>query len=87
MTTRTLKELAQEALDVQDACNLSGLAQRFAKVMIELNVLVPDSTEARNSHPIVLLWLDKFNSLAHIQFEPDNKISNAFKYCFDLTKD
>lgn len=63
----TLKELAQEALDIQDACNLCGLAQRFAEVMIELN-RHPDSTGTDwvNQHCITRLWIDKFVSLSRL---------------------
>ena len=66
MEVKTLKELAAEALSIQDACNLCGLAQRFAKVQIELGEYTK-GTEERNRHPITVLWLDKFNSLAGIQ--------------------
>ena len=62
------QKIAQEALDIQDACNSCGLAQRFAKVMIEL-ARIPESygTGWVNQHPIVHLWLDKFNHLARAE--------------------
>ncbi len=80
--TRTLQELAQEALDVQNACNLCGVAQSFAEAMKDLNRLM-DSTISRNQHPIAIAWLDKMNSLAAIQAYEFNslsaeKISDAF---------
>lgn len=63
---RTLNELAREALQIQDACNLCGLAQRFASVQVELGKYCNGTTE-RNQHPVTILWLDKMNSLAGIQ--------------------
>lgn len=63
----TLKDAAQAALDVQDACNLSGVAIAFAEVMRTICAYVDSGTEARNRHPIVRVWLDKMNQLAGIQ--------------------
>ncbi len=82
MTTRTLQELAQEALEIQGACNLCGLVQSFARALIDLNALSRnDGTTERNQHPIVIVWLDKLNSLAGIQDfgnKADMKISRAY---------
>jgi len=82
---RTLKELAQEALEIQNACNLCGLAQRFAKVMIELGEYT-NGTEARNTHPIVSLWLDKFNSLNKVSIDGINALSKDYEYVEYLAK-
>jgi hypothetical protein len=35
-TVKTLPQLAQEALDVQDACNLTGVALSFSRAMCDL---------------------------------------------------
>jgi hypothetical protein len=77
---RTIKQLSKEALDVQDACNLCGVAQSFARVMIDLGDHCPMGTQQRNSHPITIVWLDKMNSLAGIQCfsAPGKEIENAF---------
>ena len=63
-TMKTLKELAKEALQVQDACNLSGVAQSFAKVMIELSEHT-NGTKEKNQHAIVKVWLNKMLDLAN----------------------
>lgn len=60
--TRTLQELAREALAVQDACNLSGVAHGFSRAMADLCTLVPN-TDERNTHPIAILWSSKIASL------------------------
>jgi len=57
-TPRTLAQLAQESIDVQDACNLSGVAQSFGRAMLELRQHVGGG-DALRQHPITLLWLDK----------------------------
>lgn len=64
---KTLPELAKDALEVQNACNLSGVAQGFARAMISIREL-PEctGTEYCNRHPITIAWLDKLNSLAGI---------------------
>ena len=33
---KTLKELAQQALDIQDACNASGVVHAFSRTMTDL---------------------------------------------------
>lgn len=78
-----LKALAKEALEIQDASNLCGLAQRFAKVNKELRECYDGGTDAWNQHPIIILWLDKFNSLARIQFDPNN-ITKAYDAVYEL---
>ena len=63
-------ELVQEALSIQDACNLSGLSKRFAEVTSELweieraGVFQPGGTAWVNSNQVTRLWISKFLSLA-----------------------
>ena len=64
---RTLVELAQEAMHVQDACNLSGVALGFGRAMVDLRHLLT-GTEQLNTHPIAVLWADKIASLTRTQF-------------------
>lgn len=77
---RTLPELAREALLVQDACNIGGVARSFAQAMADLHLHVQNTAD-RNRHPITIVWIDKLMSLAGIQaygtYEHDI-ISDAF---------
>ena len=60
----------QEALDVQDACNLSGVLKSFAHMIDDVWAEareVGQATEYFNQHPIVRLWIDKLCHLARIQ--------------------
>lgn len=59
---RTMKELAQEAIDVQDACNLSGVVHAFSRAMTCLCEMGMGTNE-RNTHPIAVLFSDKIASL------------------------
>jgi hypothetical protein len=64
----TYQETAQQALDVQDACNLSGVVHAFSRAM---SVLWEEAhrtgqgTDWVNKHPIVTLFIDKLASLNH----------------------
>ena len=68
-----LKNLANEAMQAQDACNLCALSQSFAKAMKAL-VEHPQSTGTDwvNQHPITKLWLSKFEHLAKLEQGPNN---------------
>jgi hypothetical protein len=64
--TPEMVKMADEAYNaVQYACNGCGLAQSFAEVFRTLNGM-PLGTDAVNQHPIIKLWIDKFQSLARI---------------------
>lgn len=69
--TRTMADLAREALNVQDACNLSGVVHGFSRSITRLRVLLREqgneSTDTVNEHPICQLWADKIASLAGVQ--------------------
>ncbi len=66
---RTMKQLAEEAIEVQSASNLSGVIHSFSKVMTELRILLnkePEfSTDKLNTHPICVLFSDKIASMTH----------------------
>lgn len=66
--TRSMADLANEAIRVQDACNLSGVVYGFGKAISRLRVLLREqgreSTEEVNTHPISKAWASKINDLA-----------------------
>lgn len=61
----TIKEAAQQALGIQDACNLSGVAFAFGRVMQVICDNCPPNagTEWRNTHPVVTMFLLKMSEL------------------------
>jgi len=64
---RTESELIKEAIQVQNACNLSGVVHSFAKAMEDLCDLAVESnkhgTGWRNTHRVARLYADKIKSL------------------------
>lgn len=62
----TYKQAAQQALDIQDACNLSGVAHAFDKAVsavFEESQRIGQGTDWRNTHPIITLHLLKMAEL------------------------
>ncbi len=82
---RTIQELTKEALAVQDACNLCGVAQSFARAMSELMDMT-GSTKKVNEHFVTILWLDKMASLAGIQELGNEKVMEAYREARNILK-
>lgn len=78
---KTLKQLAQDALDVQSACNLSGVAHGYSRAMTDLGEHV-SGTDAKNSHPIAVLWADKIASLTGIQDIGNDTAMKAYDWAY-----
>ena len=73
--------LASEATRVQDACNLCGVAQSFARAMIALHDLPQcKGTEWLNNHPVTVLYVDKLASLSGIQ-NSGSPVYEAYETC------
>lgn len=83
--SKTIKQLAQEALDVQNACNLSGVVHGFSRAMSELCALVP-GTDARNKHPVAVLWADKVAHLTGTQDLGNDVVTKAYSWAYDMVK-
>jgi|SRR5690348_1439812 len=86
-----LQEAAQAALDVQDACNLSGVARSFAEVMQALSSHAWEhklGTAWKNEHPVARLFISKMadlcglgeGALAHDRYH------DAYTECQQLAK-
>ena len=74
-----LQELAKQAIEIQDACNLSGVVHSFSPALTKLREVIGSGV---NEHPITIVWLDKLNSLAGIQ-EGHVNISRAYDKVHD----
>jgi hypothetical protein len=59
---KTIRDIAQSALDVQNASNLSGVVHSFSKLMTLLGEQGLNSEE-KNRHPAVILYSNKIASL------------------------
>jgi hypothetical protein len=68
----TLREAAQTAIDIQDACNLSGVLRTFDSVVSD--VIWPEArrlgqgTDYVNRHPIVRVFLAKLADLNGLEY-------------------
>ena len=83
--TKTLKQLAQEAIDVQDACNLSGVVHGWHRAMEDLFTIFRDTnTYDRNTHPINQLWASKCHDLARMGMSDYEQFSKAYDACKKL---
>lgn len=86
---KTIRELAQEALDVQDACNLSGVAQYFSFAILDLRVALQGSgagTSEINHHPIVTVWLSKMLDLNGDLPSNNDRMLDAFERVKELAR-
>lgn len=88
--TRSMADLAREALAVQDACNLSGVAHGFSRSISRLRALLREEgvegTDYVNGHPLCLLWSDKIAQLTGTQSsDRDGQIAKAYAYAFRVT--
>jgi hypothetical protein len=79
----TYKEAAQTSLDVQDACNLSGVAKSLAGPVMDALWAEARRTERGtdfiNQHPIVTLFIDKLASLNRTQYAEPSVFANAYE--------
>lgn len=79
----TMKQAAQLAMDVQDACNLSGVVYLFSNILSD--VLWPEArriglgTEWVNTHPIATLFIFKLMDMNRLDYE--SGFSKAWDAC------
>ncbi|OHD23790.1 MAG: hypothetical protein A2Y38_17010 [Spirochaetes bacterium GWB1_59_5] len=77
----TIRELAREALQVQSACNPSGVLRSWMRAMTTLQSLSSNSgTTWLRQHPVMVAYADKMASLCGVQsLSSDSAIWSAFK--------
>lgn len=88
---RSLQELAQEVLQVQDAVNLSGVVHSWSKSITRLRELVMGnpckSTDEFNRHPINRLWAAKCSALSCVPtLDSFADYETAYAACQQLAK-
>ncbi len=82
--SKTLKQLAREAIDIQSACNMLGLANSFSNTLYDLNRHVPTG-EIRN-HPITRLWTSKLHDLSNMGVSDTEAYGKAYAACSVLAE-
>lgn len=81
--SKSIRHLMQQALQVQDACNLSGVLYSWAEAMRELRDMDPDhDTEFYNTHPLNVLYASKVSSLTGCEIN----FADAYKKAQDLVR-
>lgn len=79
----------QTAIDIQDACNLSGVVHEFSRMMkkiweeAQMNSNKGYGTEWVNQHPIAVLFAEKVLHLTTGQTIPGTAINAAWSFCED----
>ena len=82
----TLKQAAQTSLDVQNACNLSGVVRSFADITATLwdeAHRQEKGTDWVNTHPVVILFMSKLCSLSRYTCGSE---SDNFRQAYDAVK-
>jgi hypothetical protein len=86
-----MKQLAQRALDVQSACNLSGIIHAFSSDVTDLRALLKEqaSTESVNKHPMCVLYSTQIAYLtgtSGVGCENAKAYSDAYAWAEDTAK-
>jgi hypothetical protein len=83
---RELAKLAKEAIDIQNACNLSGVVHAFSRAMRKLWDLNIGGTDAVNKHPVSLLYSDKITHLTGNYQGTTEQLISAYDWADEQTK-
>ena len=82
---KTLQQLCQDAINVQDASNLSGVINSFSRTMTDLREILSQdsdfSTDKLNRHSIAIMYSSKIASLTYSEL--GEEFSNAYLFCKD----
>ena len=83
---KTLKELANDAIQMQDACNGFAIANAYGKTMSDLRDALkeagePTDTDALRNHPINRLWASKIHDLAGMGLSGLFLYAEAYNWC------
>lgn len=86
---RSWKELAEEALAVQDACNLPGVVNAFGRALKDVRTrLEMEGTlgnEAVHLHPVCKLFSDKIASLTGTQNAGASEMTFAYNWAYKVS--
>jgi len=77
---RSLRDLYQEALKIQDASNIMAVIHEFSRTMKRLRELTGKiDTNTYREHPIIIMFSSKIASLCHS--EDVSVLLHAFDEC------
>jgi hypothetical protein len=88
MNFKHKSNIYKEAIQVQDACNLSGVAHSFSRILDSIweeARSLGKGTEYVNTHPVCKMFADKITDLARVrEFSAFNE---AMSECEKLSKE
>jgi hypothetical protein len=86
---RTMQDLVRNALQVQDACNMSGIARSFALDVARLRILIEGmpgfNSDMLSRHPVCVMWSSKIASLTGSEI--GMRFSRAYDWCQQVGAD
>ena len=82
---RTMYDLVKNAVECQDACNLSGVVHSFSEDISRLRTLMENeegfSTTKLNCHPVSVMYASKISSLVGLGGGGMEPYSYAYNWC------
>jgi hypothetical protein len=87
----TIQQAAQSAIDVQDACNVSGVTLSLGNILCgpiyeEMQRFPGRDGNFRSCHPVTVAFLDKLVSLTRCYEQDFTAATNALDACAALAK-
>ena len=83
---RSLKQLAKEAIEVQDACNINAVARGMTRAMDDLRELHKGQSfgsDELRQHPVTRLWAHKLADLANMADFGSDLYGHAYMACLE----
>jgi hypothetical protein len=81
----TLQKLAQDAINVQDTCNMSGVVRGFNEALTQLREILQNDKQFGSDviakHPITRMWASKIHDLAGMGLSDMDRYSEAYAAC------
>lgn len=79
----TIKEMAQKALDVQSASNLSGVVRSFHEITTAMRMEHGMDTPTCNQHPIARLFAAHLIDLTRMGIADHDMYRLSYQWCVD----
>lgn len=81
--SRTIEDLCKEAIDIQGACNLSGVVLSFSRAILRLRrIYIDEGTDFYNSHCVCVMYSSKISSLTNS--ESSLNFSRSYEECIKI---
>jgi hypothetical protein len=80
----TIKQMAQKALDVQSAVNLSGVVRSFHEITEAMRLEHKMDTVTCNQHPVCRLFAEQIGHLTGTLYDEGRSYSDAYRYCSEM---